>query len=149
MAQVFSDEVSTVDEVVGTMSGYESQNNGRIHKSLAAFRKKEEVDLCHPLGHQSYKLVEYFEGILGVAKIKEGLQSNYLDVGGLTKSLSRRNKKAKRKRLTIAEELVAKLSIIFIDELTSGLDARVVSIIMRTEKSRTYQGAKHSITRLQ
>ncbi|KAM2187719.1 hypothetical protein ACFX1X_029977 [Malus domestica] len=49
---------------------------------LAAFRKKEEVDLCHPLGHQSYKLVEYFEGILGVAKIKEGLQSNYLDVGG-------------------------------------------------------------------
>ncbi|KAM2307576.1 hypothetical protein ACFX1S_029902 [Malus domestica] len=110
---------------------------------LAAFRKKEEVDLCHPLGYQSYKLVEYFEGL---QRSKKGYNPTTWMLEVNSAAIDAQNG---RKRLTIAEELVAKLSIIFIDELTSGLDARVVSIIMRTEKSRTYQGAKHSITRLQ
>ena len=32
--QVFSDEVSTVDEVASTMSKYESQINRRMHKKV-------------------------------------------------------------------------------------------------------------------
>lgn len=40
-----------------------------------------------------------------------------------------------RKRLTIAVELVANPSIIFMDEPTTGLDARAAAIVMRTVKN--------------
>src|SRR3954471_18953943 len=40
-----------------------------------------------------------------------------------------------RKRLTIAVELVANPSIIFMDEPTSGLDSRAASIVMRTVRN--------------
>lgn len=40
-----------------------------------------------------------------------------------------------RKRLTIAVELVANPSIIFMDEPTTGLDARAAAIIMRAVKN--------------
>ncbi|GKV17137.1 hypothetical protein SLEP1_g27679 [Rubroshorea leprosula] len=40
-----------------------------------------------------------------------------------------------RKRLTIAVELVANPSIIFLDEPTTGLDARAAAIVMRTVKN--------------
>ena len=40
-----------------------------------------------------------------------------------------------RKRLTIADELVANPSIIFMDEPTSGLDARAAAIVMRTVRN--------------
>ncbi|THG15186.1 hypothetical protein TEA_009959 [Camellia sinensis var. sinensis] len=40
-----------------------------------------------------------------------------------------------RKRLTIAVELVANLSIIFMDEPTLGLDTRAASIVMRTVRN--------------
>ncbi|KAK3416795.1 hypothetical protein EUGRSUZ_H02557 [Eucalyptus grandis] len=39
------------------------------------------------------------------------------------------------KRLTIAVELVANPTIIFMDELTSGLDARAAAIVMRTVRN--------------
>ncbi len=40
-----------------------------------------------------------------------------------------------RKRLTIANELVANPSVIFMDEPTSGLDARAAAIVMRTVRN--------------
>lgn len=40
-----------------------------------------------------------------------------------------------RKRLTIGVELVAKPSIIFMDEPTTGLDARAAAIVMRAVKN--------------
>ena len=40
-----------------------------------------------------------------------------------------------RKRLTIAVELVANPSIIFMDEPTTGLDARAAAIVMRAVKN--------------
>lgn len=40
-----------------------------------------------------------------------------------------------RKRLTIAVELVSNPSIIFMDEPTTGLDARAAAIVMRAVKN--------------
>lgn len=40
-----------------------------------------------------------------------------------------------RKRLTIAVELVANPSIIFLDEPTTGLDAKAAAIVMRAVKN--------------
>ncbi|KAK4754744.1 hypothetical protein SAY87_008501 [Trapa incisa] len=45
-----------------------------------------------------------------------------------------------RKRLTIAVELVANPSIIFMDEPTSGLDAQAAAIVMRTVRSAADTG---------
>ncbi|KAF3592277.1 hypothetical protein DY000_02026553 [Brassica cretica] len=45
-----------------------------------------------------------------------------------------------RKRLTIAVELVANSSIIFMDEPTTGLDARAAAIVMRAVKNITETG---------
>lgn len=45
-----------------------------------------------------------------------------------------------KKRLTIAVELVANPSIIFMDESTSGLDARAAAIVMRTVRNTVNTG---------
>ena len=45
-----------------------------------------------------------------------------------------------RKRLTIAVELVANPSIIFMDEPTSDLDARAAAIVMRTVRNTVDTG---------
>ncbi|KAL8229721.1 hypothetical protein R6Q57_014621 [Mikania cordata] len=45
-----------------------------------------------------------------------------------------------RKRLTIAVELVANPSIIFLDEPTTGLDARAAAIVMRTVRNTVDTG---------
>ncbi|KAK4357468.1 hypothetical protein RND71_023078 [Anisodus tanguticus] len=45
-----------------------------------------------------------------------------------------------RKRLTIAVELVANSSIIFMDEPTSGVDARAAAIVMRTVRNTVDTG---------
>lgn len=45
-----------------------------------------------------------------------------------------------RKRLTIAVELVANPSIIFMDEPTSGLDATAAAIVMRTVRNTVDAG---------
>lgn len=45
-----------------------------------------------------------------------------------------------RKRLTIAVELVANPSIIFMDEPTTGLDARAAAIVMRTVRNTVNTG---------
>jgi ABC-type multidrug transport system ATPase subunit len=45
-----------------------------------------------------------------------------------------------RKRLTIAVELVASPSILFMDEPTTGLDARAAAIVMRTVRNTVNTG---------
>jgi len=45
-----------------------------------------------------------------------------------------------RKRLTIAVELVASPSIIFMDEPTTGLDARAAAIVMQTVRKTVNTG---------
>lgn len=45
-----------------------------------------------------------------------------------------------RRRLTIAVELVANPAILFMDDPTSGLDARAASIVMRTVSDVAHGG---------
>ena len=45
-----------------------------------------------------------------------------------------------RKRLTIPVELVANPSIIFMDEPTTGMDARAAAIVMRTIRNTVDTG---------
>ena len=45
-----------------------------------------------------------------------------------------------RKRLTIAVELVANPSIVFMDEPTTGLDARAASLVMSTVRATASTG---------
>ena len=45
-----------------------------------------------------------------------------------------------RKRLTIPVELVANPSIIFMDESTTGMDARAAAIVMRTVRNTVDTG---------
>jgi ABC-type multidrug transport system ATPase subunit len=45
-----------------------------------------------------------------------------------------------RKRLTIAVELVANPSIVFMDEPTTGLDARAASLVMSTVRATVNTG---------
>jgi ABC-type multidrug transport system ATPase subunit len=60
----------------------------------------------------------------------DGIKDALVGIPGIT-GLSNEQ----RKRLTIAVELVANPSIIFMDEPTTGLDARAAGIVMRAVKN--------------
>jgi ABC-type multidrug transport system ATPase subunit len=64
-----------------------------------------------------------------------GLKNSMVGLAGAT-GLSAEQ----RKRLTIAVELVASPSIIFMDEPTTGLDARAAAIVMRTVRKTVDTG---------
>jgi ABC-type multidrug transport system ATPase subunit len=68
----------------------------------------------------------YVEEVMDLVELT-GLRNTIVGILGAT-GLSAEQ----RKRLTIAVELVASPSIMFMDEPTTGLDARAAAIVMRT-----------------
>ena len=76
----------------------------------------------------------FIEEVIDLVELT-GLKNSMVGLAGTT-GLSAEQ----RKRLTIAVELVASPSIIFMDEPTTGLDARAAAIVMRTVKKRVDTG---------
>lgn len=72
---------------------------------------------------------EFADEVLEIIEL-EGIRDTLVGIPG-TSGLSTEQ----RKRLTIAVELVANPSIIFMDEPTTGLDARSAAIVMRAVKN--------------
>uniref|UniRef100_A0A2N9GKW4 ABC transporter domain-containing protein n=1 Tax=Fagus sylvatica TaxID=28930 RepID=A0A2N9GKW4_FAGSY len=72
---------------------------------------------------------EFVNEVLETIEI-DGIKDALVGIPGVT-GLSNEQ----RKRLTIAVELVANPSIIFMDEPTTGLDARAAAIVMRAVKN--------------
>lgn len=72
---------------------------------------------------------EFVGEVLEIIEL-EGIRDTLVGVPGIS-GLSTEQ----RKRLTIAVELVANPSIIFMDEPTTGLDARSAAIVMRAVKN--------------
>ncbi|CAI9101369.1 OLC1v1038675C1 [Oldenlandia corymbosa var. corymbosa] len=72
---------------------------------------------------------EFVEEVLETIEL-DGIKDALVGIPGVT-GLSTEQ----RKRLTIAVELVANPSIIFLDEPTTGLDARAAAIVMRAVKN--------------
>uniref|UniRef100_A0A804Q8K5 ABC transporter domain-containing protein n=1 Tax=Zea mays TaxID=4577 RepID=A0A804Q8K5_MAIZE len=68
----------------------------------------------------------FVEEVMGLVELRD-LRCAIVGAPGVTGLSSEQ-----RKRLTIAVELVASPSIIFMDEPTTGLDARAAAIVMRT-----------------
>lgn len=76
----------------------------------------------------------FVEKVMGLVELTD-LRSAMVGTAGLT-GLSAEQ----RKRLTIAVELVASPSIIFMDEPTTGLDAHAAAIVMRTVRNTVNTG---------
>lgn len=102
-------------------------------KSVSHYLEKKK-DFFLPLA----SLSEYFLDLRFQALVNEVLETIELEeikdsivgipgISGLTTE--------QRKRLTIAVELVSNPSIIFMDEPTTGLDARAAAIVMRAVKN--------------
>ena len=76
----------------------------------------------------------FIDEVMGLVELT-GLKNAMVGLAGAT-GLSA----GQRKRLTIAVELVASPSIIFMDEPTTGLDARAAAIVMRTVRKTVDTG---------
>lgn len=76
----------------------------------------------------------YVEEVMDLVELT-GLRNAIVGIPGAT-GLSAEQ----RKRLTIAVELVASPSIMFLDEPTTGLDARAAAIVMRTVRKMVNTG---------
>nr|TKS15347.1 hypothetical protein D5086_0000033840 [Populus alba] len=121
-------------ETFARISGYCEQND--IHSPLvtvyesllfsAWLRLPVEID------NETRKLfIEEVMELVELTPLREALVG-LLGVSGLSTE--------QRKRLTIAVELVANPSIIFMDEPTTGLDARAAAIVMRTVRNTVDTG---------
>ncbi|XP_004956470.1 ABC transporter G family member 45 isoform X2 [Setaria italica] len=82
----------------------------------------------------SHKRDMFVEEVMRLIELTD-LRSAMVGIPGVT-GLSAEQ----RKRLTIAVELVASPSIIFMDEPTTGLDARAAAIVMRTVRKTVNTG---------
>ncbi|GLT73000.1 hypothetical protein SLA2020_448900 [Shorea laevis] len=121
-------------ETFARVSGYCEQND--IHSPLvtvyesliysAWLRLPTEVD-----AKTKEAFVEEVMELIELTSLREALVG-FPNVNGLSTE--------QRKRLTIAVELVANPSIIFMDEPTTGLDARAAAIVMRTVRSTVDTG---------
>ncbi|XP_044983003.1 ABC transporter G family member 45-like [Hordeum vulgare subsp. vulgare] len=108
------------------ISGYCEQNdihspNLTVHESL-----QFSAWLRLPSNVKSHERNMFIDEIMDLVELT-GLKNAMVGQAGAT-GLSAEQ----RKRLTIAMELVASPSIIFMDEPTTGLDARAAAIVMRT-----------------
>ncbi|VAI24826.1 unnamed protein product [Triticum turgidum subsp. durum] len=113
-------------ETFSRISGYCEQNdihspNLTVHESL-----QFSAWLRLPSNVKSRERDIFIDEVMDLVELT-GLKNAMVGMAGAT-GLSAEQ----RKRLTIAVELVASPSIIFMDEPTTGLDARAAAIVMRT-----------------
>jgi ABC-type multidrug transport system ATPase subunit len=97
--------------------------------------KYEELSLRKGSQYFLFHMSQMFvEEVMGLVELSD-LRCAMVGIPGVT-GLSAEQ----RKRLTIAVELVASPSIIFMDEPTTGLDARAAAIVMRTVRRTVNTG---------
>jgi ABC-type multidrug transport system ATPase subunit len=97
--------------------------------------KYEELSLRKGSQYFLFHMSQMFvEEVMGLVELSD-LRCAMVGIPGVT-GLSAEQ----RKRLTIAVELVASPSIIFMDEPTTGLDARAAAIVMGTVRRTVNTG---------
>ncbi|KAL5740116.1 hypothetical protein ACOSQ2_029296 [Xanthoceras sorbifolium] len=108
------------------IAGYVEQND--IHSPQVTVEESLwfSFSLRLPIGVSKYQRKEFVEEVMRLVEL-DTLKNALVGLPG-SSGLSTEQ----RKRLTIAVELVANPSIIFMDEPTSGLNARAAAIVMRT-----------------
>ncbi|ONM03570.1 ABC transporter G family member 34 [Zea mays] len=121
-------------ETFSRISGYCEQSdihspNLTVHESL-----KFSAWLRLPSNVKPHQRDMFIEEVMSLVELTD-LKNAMVGIPGAT-GLSAEQ----RKRLTIAVELVASPSIIFMDEPTTGLDARAAAIVMRTVRKTVDTG---------
>ncbi|KAK2973178.1 hypothetical protein RJ640_009808 [Escallonia rubra] len=118
-----------VQETFARISGYCEQSD--VHSSQITVEESLVFSAWLRLQPQidSKTKYDFVKEVLETIEL-DGIKDDLVGMPGLT-GLSTEQ----RKRLTIAVELVANPSIIFMDEPTTGLDARAAAIVMRAVKN--------------
>ncbi|KAK3441451.1 hypothetical protein EUGRSUZ_B01807, partial [Eucalyptus grandis] len=118
-----------VQETFARISGYCEQTD--IHSPQITVEESVIFSAWLRLDSQidSKRKVEFVNEVLEMMEL-DGIKDSLVGIPGVS-GLSTEQ----RKRLTIAVELVANPSIIFMDEPTTGLDARAAAIVMRAVKN--------------
>ncbi|KAJ8766367.1 hypothetical protein K2173_022426 [Erythroxylum novogranatense] len=118
-----------VQDTFARISGYCEQTD--IHSPLVTVQESVIFSawLRLPSELDSKTKSEFVNEVLETIEL-DGIKDSLVGVSG-TDGLSTEQ----RKRLTIAVELVANPSFIFMDEPTTGLDARAAAIVMRAVKN--------------
>ncbi|XWS73140.1 hypothetical protein CRYUN_Cryun02cG0099900 [Craigia yunnanensis] len=120
---------SKVQETFARISGYCEQTD--IHSSQITVKESLifSASLRLPACIDSKSKTKFVQEVIETIELDE-IKDALVGIPGLS-GLSTEQ----RKRLTIAVELVANPSIIFMDEPTSSLDARAAAIVMRAVKN--------------
>ncbi|KAJ4706396.1 Pleiotropic drug resistance protein [Melia azedarach] len=118
-----------VQETFARISGYCEQTD--IHSPQITVEESLVFSTRLRLSPQTYSKtkMEFINEVLETIEL-EGIKDSLVGIPGVS-GLSIEQ----RKRLTIAVELVGNPSIIFMDEPTTGLDARAAAIVMRAVKN--------------
>ncbi|KAJ4721742.1 Pleiotropic drug resistance ABC transporter [Melia azedarach] len=118
-----------VQETFARVSGYCEQND--IHSPQITVEESVIFSAWLRLAPEinSKTKIEFVNEVLETIEL-DGIKDSLVGIPGVS-GLSTEQ----RKRLTIAVELVANPSIIFMDEPTTGLDARAAAIVMRAVKN--------------
>ncbi|CAL5090781.1 unnamed protein product [Urochloa decumbens] len=121
-------------ETFSRISGYCEQTD--IHSPYLTVYESLQFSayLRLPSEVNSHKRDMFVEEVMGLIELTD-FRNAMVGISGVT-GLSAEQ----RKRLTIAVELVANPSIIFMDEPTTGLDARAAAIVMRTVRKTVNTG---------
>ncbi|XP_068634452.1 ABC transporter G family member 45-like [Aristolochia californica] len=121
-------------ETFARISGYCEQND--IHSPFVTVNESLQYSawLRLPSEIKCQTKKAFVEEVLGLVELKP-LKNAMVGLPGVS-GLSTEQ----RKRLTIAVELVSSPSIIFMDEPTTGLDARAAAIVMRTVRNTVDTG---------
>nr|CAD59576.1 PDR-like ABC transporter [Oryza sativa Japonica Group] len=121
-------------ETFSRISGYCEQSD--IHSpNLTVYESLQfSAWLRLPSNVKSHQRNMFIDEVMDLVELT-GLKNAMVGLAGAT-GLSAEQ----RKRLTIAVELVASPSIIFMDEPTTGLDARAAAIVMRTVRKTVDTG---------
>ncbi|KAH7554031.1 hypothetical protein JRO89_XS12G0099400 [Xanthoceras sorbifolium] len=116
------------------IAGYVEQND--IHSPQVTVEESLwfSFSLRLPIGVSKYQRKEFVEEVMRLVEL-DTLKNALVGLPG-SSGLSTEQ----RKRLTIAVELVANPSIIFMDEPTSRLNARAAAIVMRTVRNTVDTG---------
>ncbi|KAK3441448.1 hypothetical protein EUGRSUZ_B01810, partial [Eucalyptus grandis] len=118
-----------VQETFARISGYCEQTD--IHTAQITVEESVIFSAWLRLDPQidSKRKMEFVNEVLETIEL-DGIKDSLVGIPGIS-GLSTEQ----RKRLTISVELVANPSIIFMDEPTTGLDARAAAIVMRAVKN--------------